>query len=98
MSALLTLVQTDPSLMVLQYNKTAAFVFVSPSLIKQTVIIISPLSASVFFFPSVVSFGRVVDHKGADFLDVKTLQSRKGNMQQAEDGRSSLLLRNRDDL
>lgn len=35
------------------------------------VIILSPLSASVDFFPSVVSFGRVVDHKRADFLDIK---------------------------
>lgn len=64
------MVQIDPSLMVLQYNKTATFVFVSPSLIKQTVIVISPLSASVFF-PSLVSFGGVVDHKGVDFLFVK---------------------------
>lgn len=55
MSPLLILVWIDSSLMVVQYNKTATFVFVSPSLIKQTVIIISPLSASVFFsFCSVI--------------------------------------------
>lgn len=71
MWALLILLQIDSSLMVLEYKQTATFVFVSPSLIKQTVIIISPLSASLVFFPSVVSFGGVVDHKGADFLDVK---------------------------
>lgn len=54
---LLILVPTDSSLMVLQYNKTATFVFVSPSLIKQTVIIISPWRVCFFSFCSVIWWG-----------------------------------------
>lgn len=49
--------------MVSKHNKTAPFVFVSPSLIKQAVIILSPLSARVDF-----SFCSVIRQRGGSHM------------------------------